>query len=80
MDEQTQNQGISQNTIVVLVVLTLLISILGTWTVLSQINASAAPQSVSHNTGSGKVSLSIEQPAPPQVDSTTGHVVFEIQG
>jgi hypothetical protein len=68
---------VSRTTIFVLVILTLLISILGTWTVLSQLNA-ATPVAADHATASGKVSFTITP--PPQTDAiASGKVTFAIK-
>ena len=71
-------EDLSRNTVFVLVILTLLISILGTWTVLSQVNAGpAAASAPSPGGGSGHVSLTIGKPQPV-VGDVTGHVVLAI--
>ncbi len=71
-------EDLSRNTVFVLVILTLLISILGTWTVLSQVNAGpAAVSAPPAGGGSGHVSLTIGNPQPV-VSGTTGHVVLAI--
>ena len=72
------DEDISRNTIFVLVILTLLISAVGTWTVLMQINTNnpAAPATV-HAT-SGQVSFTISPPAKPASAGATGQVAFEL--
>ncbi len=71
---------ISRNTIFVLVILTLLISVLGTWTVLSQINAGPAqPPAQEHPVSSGQVGFTLVAPPGPPMGDATGHVAFEIR-
>jgi len=71
---------ISRNTIFVLVILTLLISILGTWTVLSQITSGPAPQQPPHVASqSGEVSFTLQAPPQPQTSSDKGVVGFIIK-
>lgn len=74
-------EDISRNTIYVLVVLTLLISVLGTWTVLSHVQGGPAPIISDSGTGSdsGKVSFAIAKMPEPKQDLTTGEVVFQIR-
>jgi hypothetical protein len=70
---------ISRNTIFVLVVLTLLISILGTWTVLTQLNNTPMPQQYpAQGQTSGHVSFALAPPAQPSSSQATGHVAFTI--
>lgn len=69
---------ISRKTLFVLVVLTLVISFVGTWTVLSQISSgSAVQQPLPEQASSGKVQLEITPPSVPS--QTTGQVIFNIQ-
>jgi hypothetical protein len=75
-----QQPDISKTTLAVLVILTLMISIIGTWTVLNEISAvklyAKAPSS-----SSGVVKLNVLPPpgsVPAQASSTTGMVVMNI--
>jgi hypothetical protein len=72
-------EDISRNTIYVLVILTLLISVLGTWTVLTHVQGTPAPViSEAGGENTARVSFSIgKSPAPPQ-DAATGRVLFEV--
>lgn len=70
------DDDISRSTIVILVLLTLLISVIGTWTVLSQINAAPAAQE-SSSTSSGKVRFALTE--DPATDQSTGKVVFKLE-
>jgi hypothetical protein len=70
---------ISKNTIFVLVILTLLISILGTWTVLSQINAHPASTQATEHLASGQVSFALWHTAEPTATNATGRVAFGIK-
>lgn len=68
---------ISRSTISVLVILTLLVSVLGTWTVLSR--ASQGPElPPPPSVASGKASISIEGAQEPVLDAATGHAILEI--
>jgi len=72
-------EDISRNTIFVLVILTLLISILGTWTVLTQVNAGpVARPDVGSPVAGGTVGFTLQAPAEPKLDDTTGRATFEI--
>ncbi|MCD6589877.1 hypothetical protein J7K74_01670 [Candidatus Woesearchaeota archaeon] len=71
---------ISRQTIVVLVILAVLISLLGTWTVLTEVSRVRVRGS---NVASADVRLTIlppekAQPQEPEVVSTTGMVAFRI--
>jgi len=66
---------ISKNTLFVLVILTLIVSVLGTWTVLNNLNAPSVASQASSETG--QVQLVV---APPQTaNDATGQVVFNIE-
>ncbi len=65
----------SKTTIIVLVVLTLLISTLGTWTVLEQLSNAQVSQKGPEAT-SGEVKLNIVAPDP--TIGATGHVTLNI--
>lgn len=71
-------EDISRNTLFVLVILTLLISVLGTWTVISQINAVPSTHQATSQSGSGEVSFSLAPPPPPATDGATGRVAFQL--
>jgi len=84
MEEDISNRAtdISNKTIVVLVILTVLISVLGTFTVLGEVGAMKAQAMKTVHTGgssSGQVSLTIvpEQPVLEPVASA-GYITFEI--
>ena len=73
---------VSNKTIVVLVILTVIISVLGTLVVLTEVNNIKVPaqqpaQPVA-NTHQGYVMLSILPSPPPQGVQTTGHVTLSI--
>lgn len=72
-------EDLSKKTIMILVVLTLMISGLGTWAVISELNAANIPVQ-SGNQGSGRVNLEIVSPTDnaPVTNSATGQVTFEI--
>jgi hypothetical protein len=74
---QPQEMDISKTTITILVMLTLIISVIGTWTVLSELNNVKV---VKGSTATAKVGLTIAQPntAPPQAVETTGKVALKI--
>ena len=71
-------EDISKNTIIILVILTVVISVLGTWTVLNEVNnikvvSSGQPDSGESHT-SGKVTLTVTE---PPVNDATGKVILE---
>ena len=86
MPEENTQGDISNKTIVVLVILTVLISVLGTLTVLNEVKTQAdALAKVTHKTSGtavGQVSLTISGPAPqtPKLEPThsTGYVALTI--
>jgi len=76
---------ISKTTITVLVLLTLMISVIGTWTVLNEVSNVRMTQQSS--VASGKVTLTLQsdktQNPPVEQKSTnaaTGQVIFEVKG
>jgi hypothetical protein len=74
-------QDMSKTTVAILVLLTLMISIIGTWTVLNEISAvkmAAAPPMPS--TSQGKVQLVIGSPDGDgsSMSAATGRVTFEV--
>ncbi|MFH1589198.1 MAG: hypothetical protein ABIB43_01380 [archaeon] len=70
-------ESISKNTILVLVVLTVVISLLGTWTVLNEVNNmdTTVPEDSTEGQGTGQVKLTILDPNEGVVGAT-GKVVF----
>lgn len=66
---------IQKSTIVILVILTLVVSVLGTWTVLSQISQPSAgtPQSTA------EMRFTIEPPQHAVGEPITGNVAFTIE-
>lgn len=75
-------EDISNKTIVVLVVLTVIISILGTVVVLNEVkdfkpDTSTRAESVTKTSTEGYVRLNIEE--PPASDSATGYVSLTIE-
>lgn len=70
------NSDISKTTITILVLLTLMISVIGTWTVLNEVNNVKLSQKPSSTTG--VVSLNIQQPSEPV--PITGKVTLKILG
>lgn len=75
-------EDISNKTIVVLVVLTVIISVLGTFVVLNEVSNLEKPNVRTvvsdQTTQQGRVSLEILPNEEPLTASTTGHVTFEI--
>jgi hypothetical protein len=73
-----QDMDISKTTITILVLLTLMISVIGTWTVLNEIsNVKVTKQSAP---ASAQVSLTLlDGPRQPSADSVTGRVVLNVQ-
>lgn len=70
------NESISKSTILVLVILTVVISLLGTWTVLNEVNSVKVitPESSKDSTSSGEVRLTVIE--PPEPVQSTGQVVL----
>lgn len=74
-------EDISNKTIVVLVVLTVIISVLGTFVVLNEVNNLESPQVKTVATGKkaqGVVSFEVLPGEESKAMSATGQVVFEI--
>ncbi|MBN1275748.1 hypothetical protein JXA12_05685 [Candidatus Woesearchaeota archaeon] len=74
------NEDISKNTLLILVVLTIIVSLLGTWTVINEagkVRADAAPAVVGEASTTGKVAIDVA--APPEPVSSTGRVVLNIE-
>ncbi|MEM4638132.1 MAG: hypothetical protein QXK76_03880 [Candidatus Woesearchaeota archaeon] len=78
MINQSSQEGndISKTTITILVLITLMISVIGTWTVLNEVNNVKLTQKPSSTTG--VVSLNIQQPSEPV--PITGKVMLKILG
>ena len=71
-------KDIPKATIAVLLVLTILVSIIGTWTVLESISIKeATPIEKTVPTSEGNIRLSIEDPSEPKDDSS--NIRFEIK-
>ena len=72
------SETISKNTIVVLVILTVVISLLGTWTVISEVNKikvdSGAEQKTSNQ---AEIKLTIAEPPAPETSQVTGRVILQ---
>ncbi|MBD3209646.1 hypothetical protein GF367_04495 [Candidatus Woesearchaeota archaeon] len=72
-------EDISKNTLLVLVVLTIIISLLGTWTVISEtvkVQNERAPTTEEQET-TGRVSIDVAPPPPAPVGAT-GQVTIKI--
>ena len=69
------SEDISKNTIIILVILTVVISLLGTWTVLNEVNKIkfTSPEVERESLSSGKIILTID---PPEEIKATGQVVL----
>ena len=71
------NEDISKNTLLVLVVLTIIVSLLGTWTVINEATkVRAQPAGPAADATTGKVSGDVLP--PPEPVSATGQVVIAI--
>lgn len=79
MEQTNTESDISRTTIYVLVLLTVLVSILGTWTVLSHASGTPAPVVRDQPVATGKVEFMITAPPQSIVDTATGTVGFVIQ-
>ncbi|HIH31117.1 TPA: hypothetical protein HA235_00255 [Candidatus Woesearchaeota archaeon] len=82
MDQNTSSQvpeqksDLSSTTLVILVLLTLTISIIGTWSVLnemSNIKVSPPPKA-----SSAQVSLQVNPPAEPKIVPVTGNIALNV--
>lgn len=71
-------EDLSKNTLLVLVVLTIIISLLGTWTVISESSkmASSSPFTPGNPEASGKVTIDIQPPV--QNVAVVGQVILNI--
>ena len=70
---------ISKNTIIVLVILTVVISLIGTWVVIDEVNSVQTPGAEGDSnkgSGTGQIKLTIDQPPNPIEVSATGQVVL----
>ncbi len=73
------SETISKNTIVVLVILTVVISLLGTWTVISEVNK-IQPQNQGgelKSTNQAMVKLNVIEQPEPEESQVTGWVVLQ---
>ena len=68
---------ISKHTVLVLLILTLVVSIVGTWTILSQPTTIYRTVEIG-GPQSGEVKLNIQQPAEPQMVEEGGQVSIQI--
>ena len=78
-----ENKDISKRTVLVLLVLTLVISVVGTWTILSQPTTIYKTTDISGSDDAGKVSVRIwdgstTAPAEPKVSDEGGQVAINI--
>lgn len=72
-----KGNDISKRTVLVLLVLTLVVSVVGTWTILSQ--PTAVYRTVDYNgPQDGKVSVKIFEPGEPVVPESAGQVSVNI--
>lgn len=72
-----KKNDVSNQTVAVLLVLTLIVTVVGTWLVLDTlIAASAAPPPLTENTGVAEVSLTLI--GPPPVSTQTAEVGLEL--
>lgn len=78
-------EDIPKGIIIVLLIITVLISVLGTWTVLDQLSEVRVQQVVKPSgspTGTAEVSITVLDPnapkAPPKTSSATGEVAITV--
>jgi hypothetical protein len=69
---------ISKTTIVVLLILTILISVIGTWTVVTSLSAVPSPQTAPAQDNSARISLTVE-PQPEPAVPITGNAVLSLE-
>ena len=72
-----ETNDISKRTVLVLLVLTLVVSVVGTWTILSQPTTIYKTTELS-GPQTGKVSVDINQPVEPTLSSESGKVSVNI--
>ena len=70
---------VSKKTVLVLLVITVLVSVVGTWTVLNSLSSSNVEWTAQSQPAGGEVSLNVIAPAAPMEPSIeTGNVVFNV--
>lgn len=73
-----EDTDISKSIIILLVILTVVVSILGTWVILEEISQlQTAPVTAQDGTASGRVNIKIIEPGVP-TSSSTGKVTFTV--
>ncbi|MGV8140852.1 MAG: hypothetical protein ACP5NW_00250 [Candidatus Woesearchaeota archaeon] len=71
-------KGVSNTTIAVLVILALVITVIGTWAVLSGMNSASSAQIANSGTNVGKVSFTVTASENTQREDT-GMVVLDVK-
>ncbi|RJQ17203.1 hypothetical protein C4573_04080 [Candidatus Woesearchaeota archaeon] len=79
IDRKVEKPDLSQKTIVVLVVLTILISILGTLSVMYEYGSIKVTTQTEPKTSQASVKLNIISPEELQPKTSTGQVILEIK-
>jgi hypothetical protein len=77
-DTDVNSGGVSNTTIAVLTILALLITVIGTWAVLSGMNSTDKASIVSSGTNVGKVSFTVISLETP-VNQDTGMIVLDVK-
>ena len=71
---------IPRSVVIILLILVIIISILGTWTVLDEISKTKSAAGTDQSTATGKVRLNILAPSEAEPSHATGRVVLDIRG
>lgn len=72
---------VSKRTVMVLLVITVLVSVIGTWTVLNSMSSSAPEWSVEKPADQGQITLGVDAPTVKQPSGpveTTGNVALSV--
>jgi hypothetical protein len=77
LEKMDKDNDISKRTVLVLLVLTLIVSVVGTWTILSQPTTIYKTMELG-GPAPGRVSLSINAPTVPQLSNEAGKVSINI--
>ena len=78
---KNQKPDLPKSIVVILVILAVIISVIGTWSVLNEIDRlRAVPRrTIVSGTQQGKVAIVIKEPREPQTSLVTGNVAITIQ-
>lgn len=69
---------VSKRTVLVLLVITVLVSVVGTWTVLNSMDSTHVEWTAKGEPSAGQIKLNVLPDSTPEPDLTTGNVVFNV--